>query len=127
MQEEDGDRDGDVESHSVNQLLEQDDRQATEGESQKEDAASNLGEDTENGLVREGSQEFNADENDGLPPEIWTLILQYSTIQDPSTRYNMMRRLFYNTIRSMPLPEIYISPNLIRNVPRQVTYGNILE
>lgn len=91
MQEEDGDRDGDVESHSVNQLLEQDDRQATEGESQKEDAASNLGEDAENGLVREGSQEFNADENGGLPPEIWTLILQYSAIQDPSTRYNLMR------------------------------------
>lgn len=30
-------------------------------------------------------------------------------------------RLFYNTIRSMPLPEIYISPNLIRSVPRQVS------
>lgn len=52
LQEEDGDRDGDVESHSVNQLLEQDDRQATEGESQKEDAAGNLGEDAENELEK---------------------------------------------------------------------------
>lgn len=79
--------------------------------------------DAENGLVREGSQEYNADENGGLPLEIWTLNLQYSTIQDPSKRYNLMRvcRLFYNTIRSMPLPEIYISPNLIRSVPRQVS------
>lgn len=89
--QEDGVTVGEVENH-----LEQDDRRATEGESQEEDAASNLGEETENGLVREGSQELNADENGGLPPEIWALILQYSTIQDPSTRYNLMRvcRLF---------------------------------
>lgn len=94
--QEDGVTVGEVENHLGNQLLEQDDRRATEGESQEEDAASNLGEETENGLVREGSQELNADENGGLPPEIWALILQYSTIQDPSTRYNLMRvcRLF---------------------------------
>ena len=109
------------------------DGQITDGESHQRslnvDVDRKDGEANENeDITEENSQEVHIYENGCLPPEIWTLVLQYITNQDPSTRFTLMRvsRLFCSIINVIPLPEIYISPNIIQNVPRQISVRRMI-
>lgn len=62
-----------------------------------------------------------------LPVEIWTMIIRYRIEQDPCARYNLMNvnRMFQSIVNDIPLPEIYIAPYVMLNVPRVVSVRRI--
>ena len=80
--------------------------------------------DRENELEQGGARE----EMTSLPPEIWTIIINHAISRDPSSRYTLMyvNRMFLNILRTIPLPSLYISPDILLNVPRILSVRRII-
>ena len=64
-----------------------------------------------------------------LPREIIAKIISISIQDCPSTRYTLQRvnQFFRHIVSQIPLPRIYIRPNLISNMPNPVSVRRLLQ